>query len=150
MAKSLFDHIKGVTFRKTKWEDLSEEDMKSWSNYMIARFFSMETEFVELINEFQVYSNGILSSKDYYKLLLDILPKGSFFLKYIKSKNKMEIEPEIISTFCNHFELGRNEVYGYIRFLKENNQDELIDILKKYGTTESDIKKFEKQLKNVK
>jgi hypothetical protein len=33
--------------------------------------------------------------------------------------------------------------------LKEN-PDELIDILKKYGTPESDIKKFEKQLKNVK
>jgi len=150
MAKSLFDHIKGVTFRKTKWEDLSEEDTKSWSNYMIARFFSMETEFVELINEFQVYSNGILSSRDYYKLLFDVLPKGSFFLKYIKSKHKMEIEPEIISIFCNHFELGKNEVYGYIRFLKENNSDELFGILKTYGTPEAEIKKFEKQLKNVK
>jgi hypothetical protein len=150
MAKSLFDHIKGVTFRKTKWEELSEEDVKSWSNYMIARFFSMEPEFVEVINEFQTYSNGILSSKDYYKLLLDILPKKSIFLKYIKSKHKMEIETEILSTFCNHFELGRNEVYSYIRFLKENNQDELTDILKQYGTPEVDIAKFEKQLKNIK
>lgn len=150
MAKSLFDHIKGVTFRKTKWEELSDEDAKSWSNYMIARFFSMEPEFVEVINEFQTYSNGILSSKDYYKLLLDILPKKSIFLKYIKSKHKMEIESEILSIFCNHFELGRNEVYEYIRFLKENNQQELIDILKQYGTPEADITKFEKQLKNIK
>ena len=150
MSKSLFDHIKGVTFRKTKWEELSEEDIKSWSNYMIARFFSMEPEFVEVINEFQTYSNGTLSSKDYYKLLLDIFPKKSIFLKYIKSKHKMEIESEILSTFCNHFELGRNEVYSYIRFLKENNQDELTDILKQYGTPEADIAKFEKQLKNIK
>lgn len=150
MAKSLFDHIKGITFRKTKWEELSEEDVKSWSNYMIARFFSMEPEFVEVINEFQTYSNGILSSKDYYKLLLDVLPKKSFFLKYIKSKHKMEIEPELLSIFCNHFELGKNDVFEYIRFLKHNNQDELIDILKKYGTPEADINKFEKQLKNVK
>ena len=149
-AKSLFDHIKGVTIRKTKWEDLSEEDTKSWSNYMIARFFSMEPEFVEVINEFQTYSNGILSSKDYYKLLLDVLPKKSFFLKYIKSKHKMEIEPELMSIFCNHFELGKNDVFEYIRFLKQNNQDELISILKKYGTPEADINKFEKQLKNVK
>ena len=117
---------------------------------MIARFFSMEPEFVEVINEFQTYSNGTLSSKDYYKLLLDIFPKKSIFLKYIKSKHKMEIEPEILSTFCNHFELGRNEVYSYIRFLKENNQDELTDILKQYGTPEADIAKFEKQLKNIK
>ena len=150
MSKSLFDHIKGVTFRKTKWEELSEEDIKSWSNYMIALYFSMEPEFVEVINEFQTYSNGTLSSKDYYKLLLDIFPKKSIFLKYIKSKHKMEIESEILSTFCNHFELGRNEVYSYIRFLKENNQNELTDILKQYGTPEADIAKFEKQLKNIK
>ena len=36
-AKNIFDHLKGVTLRKTKWEDLSEEDKKSWSNYMISR-----------------------------------------------------------------------------------------------------------------
>jgi hypothetical protein len=149
-AKSLFDHIKGVTIRKTKWEDLSEEDTKSWSNYMIARFFSMEPEFVEAINEFQTYSNGILSSKDYYKLLHDVLPKKSFFLKYIKGKNKIDIEPEMVSVFCNHYELGRNEVYGYIKYLAKENPDELIGILKQYGTPEADIKKFEKQLKTVK
>jgi len=150
MANSLFDHIKGVTFRKTKWEDLSEEDKKSWSNYMIARFFSMESEFVEIINEFQTYSNGILSSKDYYKLLYDVLPKKSFFLKYIKAKNKVDIEQELTSVFCNHYELGKNEVYGYIKYLAKENPDELTDILKQYGTPEADIKKFEKQLKTVK
>ena len=64
-AKSLFDHIKGVTSRKTKWEELSEEDKNSWSNYMITRFFSMEVELAEAINEFQKYSNGILTPKDY-------------------------------------------------------------------------------------
>lgn len=117
---------------------------------MIARFFSMEPEFVEVINEFQTYSNGILSSKEYYKLLHDVLPKKSFFLKYIKAKNKVEIEPELLSVFCSHYELGRNEVYGYIKYLLKENSDELIDILKKYGTPEADIKKFEKQLKNVK
>lgn len=62
----------------------------------------------------------------------------------------MEIEPELMSIFCNHFELGKNDVFEYIRFLKQNNQDELISILKKYGTPEADINKFEKQLKNVK
>ena len=149
-AKSLFDHIKGVTSRKTKWEELSEEDKNSWSNYMITRFFSMEVELTEAINEFQKYSNGILSSMDYYKLLHDALPKHSFFLKYIKSKTRVEVEPEFVTIFCNYFQLGKNEVFEYIRFLKQNNPDELINILKMYGTKEDDIKTFEKQLKNVK
>lgn len=147
MSKSLFDHIKGVTYRKTKWEDLSEEDKKSWSNYMITRFFSMEMELVELMNDVQKYTNGILSSKDYYKLLYDMLPKHSFFLKYVKSKHRVEIEPEILKIFCNHFELGKSEVYGYINYLKQNNSEELTNILKMYGVKDSDIESFQKKIR---
>lgn len=150
MAKNLFDHIKGVTFRKTKWEDLSDEDKSSWNNYMINRFFSMEVELVELINETQKYSSGILTSEFYYKLLYDVLPKQSFYLKYIKSKNKLELDSEFVDVFCTHYKLSKREIYEYIKYLKDNNSNELFDILKMYGTKEDDIKKFEKQLKTIK
>jgi hypothetical protein len=150
MAKNLFDHIKGVTFRKTKWEDLSDEDKSSWNNYMINRFFSMEVELIELINEVQKYSSGILTSEFYYKLLNDVLPKQSFYLKYIKSKNKLELDVEFVEIFCNHYQLSKREVYEYIKYLKDINSTELLDILKMYGTKETDIEKFQKQLKNVK
>jgi hypothetical protein len=149
-AKNIFDHLKGVTLRKTKWESLSEEDKKSWNNYMISRFFSMEMELTDVINEFQKYSNGILSSEDYYKLLSDALPKHSFFLKYVKAKNRVDIDAELITLFCNHFQLGKNEVFEYIRFLKRENPIELTNILKKYGTKEDVIKDFEKKLKTIK
>lgn len=150
MAKNLFDHIKGVTFRKTKWEDLSDEDKSSWNNYMINRFFSMEVELIELINEVQKYSSGILTSEFYYKLLNDVLPKQSFYLKYIKSKNKLELDVEFVEIFCNHYQLSKREVYEYIKYLRDINSTELLDILKMYGTKETDIEKFQKQLKNVK
>jgi hypothetical protein len=150
MAKNLFDHIKGVTFRKTKWEDLSDEDKSSWNNYMINRFFSMEVELTELINEVQKYSSGILTSEFYYKLLHDVLPKQSFYLKYIKAKNKLELDVEFVEIFCSHYQLSRREVYEYIKYLKDINSTELLDILKMYGTKETDIEKFQKQLKNVK
>ena len=100
------------------------------------------------LNEFQKYSNGILSSEDYYKLLSDTLPKHSFFLKYVKAKNRVNIEPEMITLFCNHFQLGKSEVFEYIRFLKTTNPTELTAILKKYGTKEDAIKDFEKNLKD--
>ena len=150
MAKNLFDHIKGITFRKTKWEDLSDEDKSSWNNYMINRFFSMEVELIELINEVQKYSSGILTSEFYYKILHDVLPKQSFYLKYIKSKNKLELDAEFIEIFCNHYQLSKREVYEYIKYLKDTNSTELLDILKMYGTKETDTEKFQKQLKNIK
>jgi hypothetical protein len=150
MSKNLFDHIKGVTLRKVKWEDLSEEDIKSWNNYMITKFFSMEIELVEVMNDIQKYTNGILTPKDYYKLLYDLLPKHSFFLKYVKSKTRVDIDMEFINVFCKHYELGKNEVYRYIKMLKNTNPNELVQVLKRYGLKENDIELFEKQLKNVK
>ena len=147
MSKNIFDHIKGVTFRKTKWEDLSEEDTASWSNYMISRFFSLEMDLVEIINEFQRYTNDILTQKDYYNLLLNTLPKKSYYLKYIKSKSKFDISSEYIDIFCKYYELGKADIYLYIKFLSKNNPTELIDILKIYGLSTDEINIFKKQIK---
>ena len=110
----------------------------------------MEVELIELINEVQKYSSGILTSEFYYKLLHDVLPKQSFYLKYIKSKNKLELDAEFIEIFCNHYQLSKREVYEYIKYLKDTNSTELLDILKMYGTKETDTEKFQKQLKNIK
>lgn len=149
MAKNLFEHIKGVTKDKVKWESLPEEDMKSWSNFIISRWFSMEMELVESINYFQKYSNGILTSKDYYKLLFYSLPKTSLFLKYIKKRKIVEMDQKFLDIFCNHYELGRNSIYDYVRILKKTNPDELVEVLKSYGTLKEDIELFLKQLKAV-
>ena len=56
--KSLFDHIKQITNVQNPnyWEEISDEDKKSWSNYMTHRFLSMKIEWVELVNELQKYN----------------------------------------------------------------------------------------------
>ena len=36
--KTIFDHLAGITFKKTKWEDLTEADQKSFSPYLINRW----------------------------------------------------------------------------------------------------------------
>ena len=150
MAKNLFDHIKGVSKDKIKWDKLSTEDQKTWNNFIVSRWFSMEIELVEAINEFQKYSNGILTSKDYYNLLFDALPKTSFFLKYTKKKNKIEIDQQFIDLFCQHFQLGKKVIYEYITDLNKQKPDELISILESYGTKKEDIEKFKKQMKTIK
>jgi hypothetical protein len=150
MARNLFEHIKGVTKDKTKWETLAEEDQKTWNNFIITRWFSMEMELTDAMNDFQRYSNGILTSKDYYKLLYDALPKTSFFLKYIKRKSKIEIDQEFVDVFTNHFQIGRKVIYEYIVDLNKTNPNELVSILEMYGTKKEEIEKFKKQMKTLK
>ena len=51
--KSLFDHINQITTIQNPnyWDEISDEDKKSWSNYMVNRFLSMKPEWIDLVNE---------------------------------------------------------------------------------------------------
>ena len=80
--KSLFHHIQQITAVQNPkyWESLSEEDKKTFSNYMIHRFLSMKMDWVDVVNELQKYN---LNPKELYKLYIEILPRGKQWLKYV-------------------------------------------------------------------
>ena len=98
--KSLFDHIKQITSVQNAdyWNTLSEEDKKSWSNYMVHRFLSMKMDWVELVNELQRYN---LKPKELYKIYTNILPKGKQWLKYIKGEKKMQYADWLVNVVAN-------------------------------------------------
>ena len=71
---------------KKPWDSFNEEEQKKFSPFIINRFLSMDTEFIEAVNMFQKYSVGTLESKDVYEFYRNLLPKGKRFNKYIKGK----------------------------------------------------------------
>ena len=90
--KSLFDHIKQITSIQNPnyWNDISEDDKKTWSNYMVHRFLSMNMDWIELVNELQKYN---LKPKELYKLYTNVIifyvnvkyyfiGKPSFFISF--------------------------------------------------------------------
>ena len=56
-TKSLFDHIKQITNVQNTlyWDSLEDSDKKTWSNYMVHRFLSMKSEWIQVVNEIQQY-----------------------------------------------------------------------------------------------
>ena len=106
--KNLFQHLSQVTTQQNPdyWNTLSDEDKKTWSNYMIHRFLSMKMEWVELVNELQKYN---LKPKELYKLYTNILPKGNQWLKYIKGRNQMEHPNWLINIVANHEQFSKRE-----------------------------------------
>ena len=74
-TKSLFDHIKQITNVQNQhyWDIITEADKKTWSNYMVHRFLSMNMDWIELVNELQKYN---LKPKELYKLYTNVIPKG--------------------------------------------------------------------------
>jgi hypothetical protein len=137
--KTIFDHLAGITFKKIKWEDLTEADKKSFTPYLINRWLSMSPQLIEIVDMFQQYTIGPLSKEHVYKLYYDILPKGKFFSKYIKGKKVNKYNSELVIFMANHFEIAKNEAEEYISLL---NKKQLESLCKKYGKSDKEIKQW--------
>ena len=72
---------------------------------MVNRFLSMNSDWMELVNELQKYN---LQPKELYKLYTNILPKGKRWLRYMKyGKNDMDYPEWLINIVRNNDECSR-------------------------------------------
>lgn len=143
MAKSLFDHIKQITDVQNPnyWDDISDEDKKSWSNYMVNRFLSMKMDWIDIVNEVQKYD---LEPEIVYKLYTNIFPKGKQWLKYIKGDKKMKYPKWVYEIVSKHLQCSMREASDAVEMydISHGGQSELVDILIKYGKTEQECRKI--------
>ena len=141
--KNLFDHINAITSQQhpNYWDEISDEDKKSWSNYMVNRFLSMKMDWIEFVNEVQKYP---LQPKELYKVYTDILPKKKQWLKYIKGDKKMKYPKWVYEIVAKHLQCSMREASEAIDVyeLSAGGQAELADILLKYGIEEKEVRKL--------
>jgi len=141
--KSLFDHIQAVTSQQhpNYWDEISDDDKKSWSNYMVNRFLSMKPEWIELVNEVQRYP---LKPKELYKVYADILPKKKQWLKYIKGDKQMKHPKWLYEIVAKHLQCSIREASDAVDMyeISAGGQAELADILGKYGVEQKEIRKL--------
>ena len=141
--KSLFDHVNQVTSVQNPnyWEDISDEDKKTWSNYMVNRFLSMKSDWIELVNEVQKYP---LESKELYKVYTSILPKKKQWLRYIKGDKKMKYPKWVYEIVTKHLQCSMREANDAVEMydISHGGQAELGDILLKYGVEQEEIRKL--------
>ena len=141
--KSLFDHIKQITDVQNPnyWEEISDEDKKSWSNYMVNRFLSMKMDWIDIVNEVQKYQ---MEPEILYKVYTNIFPKGKHWLKYIKGDKKMKYPKWVYETVAKHLQCSIREANDAVEMydMSHGGQAELGDILLKYGTEEKEVRKL--------
>jgi hypothetical protein len=147
-AKNIFEHISGITDKKTPWDVLSDVDKKSFTPYIINRWLSMNMDFIELVNELQRYTIGQISNEETYKLYYDILPKQKQFNKYIKGKKADKYNPALVELLSQHFLVSEAEAMEYIDMYQETSLNTLKEIIKKYGKTDKEVDKLLKNEKN--
>ena len=144
-TKSLFDHIKAITSEQDPkyWDKLEESDRKSWSNYMIHRFLSMNPDWVEVLSEIQPYTQT-LEPKQLYLALIGILPKGRYYLKYTKGKNDTKYESWLIDLIKQDFLCSKKEAEEYVEILYSTREgrENIKYICERYGIEKKQITKL--------
>ena len=144
-AKKLFDHLNAITAEQDPkyFDKLSEEDLKSWSNFMINRFLSMKPEWVELIATLLPLTQT-LEPKEMYKLYINVMPKGKQFLKYTKGKSEDKYEQFIVDLLKKEYDCSENQSIEYLEVLYSSREgrEYMKYVCEKYGVDKKQITKL--------
>ena len=144
-SKTLFDHIKAITTEQDPnyWDNLSEGDKKTWSNYMIHRFLSMNPDWVDTISELQPLTQ-VLEPPILYKLLIGLIPKGRYYLKYVKGKQDTKYESWLVDLVKIDFGVSEKEALDYLDILYSTREgrENIKYICEKYGVDPKQITKL--------
>jgi hypothetical protein len=136
---TIIDWMNQLLIHKKHWNDFTEDEQKKFSPFIINRWLSMDTEFIEIVNIFQKYAIGTLEPREVYKWYCDVLPKGKRFNKYIKGKRDKKYDKELIQIISEHFQCSKLQTQEYIELI---NKEELKNILEMYGIDKKKIKRL--------
>jgi hypothetical protein len=144
-VKKLFDHINAITSEQDPryFDKLTEEDLKSWSNFMINRFLSMKPDWVELVATLLPLTQT-LQPKEMYKLYISLIPKGKHYLKYIKGKGEDKYEDFLIELMKKDYLCSERQALDYIEVLyaSREGREHMKYVCEKYGVDKKQITKL--------
>ena len=144
-VKKLFDHINAITSEQDPkyFDKLTEEDLKSWSNFMINRFLSMKPDWVELVATLLPLTQT-LQPKEMYKLYISLIPKGKHYLKYIKGKGEDKYEDFLIELMKKDYLCSERQALDYIEVLyaSREGREHMKYVCEKYGLDKKQITKL--------
>ena len=134
-TKTLFDHLNEIRVGKNPkyFETLGDADKKTWSNYMVCRFLSMQYELIEVINDLQAYQDK-LTPEQFYRLCIEVVPRGRGFYPYIKNKAE-KYNKDLLKLLCEHFQESERNVLEYLNMLST---EEVRQIISLYGHSEKE------------
>lgn len=151
MAKHIFDHLKGITKDKSSWDSLSEADKKSWDDYMITRWLSMNVDYLDFLNELQMINNSFMTPKEYYNMLLYSLPKKYTYIKYVKKPNTFENKKKLLTFLSSVYSVSKRECLDIIDiFCTLKLEKEFENIMSKYGLQPDEKEELRKELFDAK
>jgi hypothetical protein len=135
---SIFDFVKAIIDTKQSWDTFTPEQQKMFSGYMINKFLSMNSKYIDIIN--YVQGLNVKENRKLYEIYCWMIPQSkNTYSPFIKSNTKSLVLPELTKYISEHFECSTSEAEEYIMI---TGKDFVEDILVKQGIDEKEIKKL--------
>jgi len=143
--KGLFDHLDAIRTSKDPkyYDNLNESEQKGFSHWAILNGLSMDVNLIELVAF--LWRDGYydkIPSKQFYQLLVDIVPQTNqrlYWVKKSKSKNT-----ELLKVVSSWYSCSQRESEEYIDMflLNDNGFNQLANILEGSGLTDREAEKL--------
>lgn len=139
-VKGLFDHVDALYTNQSPdyFTSLSDADKKSYNNYMVNKFLSMNPHQLPFVNELQKYS---ILPELHYAFFSRVLQRGRQFNKYIKGKKENSYETWLVNLVREHYAVSTAEATDYLDIFYKHNKSDLRRLCQMYGVEEKIIKK---------
>ena len=134
--KNIWDWLKQINSIKADPDSFSDEDWELWNSYMVHRFMSMNSDYLDLVNEAQRISPQ--NKKQIYSIYREFIPKNNKWNKYIKSNIKQP-NKDLVEYIKNYYKCSAKEAKEYLGILDRTDVD---GILTSLGLEKKEIKKL--------
>jgi len=143
-VRGLFDHVNHIREVKNPeyYQTLSDAERNSFNKYMLLRVLSMDSDIIEEMAFVSKYFQNI-PNEQFYKLLIEVVPKGRKFSKYIK-KAAGNVNENILTCICDKFKIGQKDAVDYynVFMTDENGTKELVTLIESFGFSEKEVEKM--------
>ena len=130
---NIFDWLNEISYKKSPWSSFSEDENDNFNSYMINRFVSMKSNYIDLVNLIQKYT---IPKSVLYNYYCKTIPKSRTFFRYIKPKKSLP-KQELLSILATYYQVSKREILDNFNLL---GKDLIKSILLQIGIEERKIK----------
>ena len=134
-----FDFLKLVHNKKVKWEDLTEDEQKTYNTFIINKALSFNSNYLDIVNKIQHFTP---TPKQSFKYFQSMLPDYFRFQKWIKGHKDKSYNPALLVILSTYFECSTNEAKDYLDLMDRKKTKQLLNTL---GIQDNEIKKLIKK-----
>ena len=134
-----FDFLKLVHDKKIKWEDLNEDEQKTYNKFIINRALGFNNNMLDVVNRLQGYD---VTPKESFKYYQSMTGNKFKFNKWIKGKKVNSYKSELLALVSGYLECSCKQAEDYLNILEKK---EIKIMLKHIGLQDSEIKKLMKK-----